>query len=246
MIKINIEGLKKYDGQPMDISITFNLSPVAKETIKGKAKSFNMKISQFMRAATITDEVFVVLNPTSSIAQEIVEAHSSITCIIREKRRQEKAYSQLISRLNKAYSDMEALRNELPEYSVKSTYDTSDICNVASSELKSANIQFYVSKHLKEYIDEKAARLGMDVAQLLRISALTEHPVYILEKGDYISRYLIELYDKINEAILNDKLDSKFAKIIHRKVEDIYELFVEISLHLTNVNLIEGASDMEE
>lgn len=141
---------------------------------------------------------------------------------------------------------LEKIFDELPDQDVEATSDTADTANAASAELKNASIQFYVSTTLKEHIDKKADSLSMDTAQFLRIAALAEQPVYVLEKGHYIVRYLIEMYDLANDALLDQKLDNKYGQIIQRKIQDILDLFVKISKRLTNVNSIEGAADEED
>lgn len=246
MIKLNFPGMKKYEAQPLTVPVSFKLGPSAKEKINEKATSLGIKMSEYLRTVSITDEIFIILNPSGSIAQGLIEAHSSLTCLLREKKGREKAYPLLITKLNRVYSDMEALFNEMPEQSIEPTPDTADTANAASAELKNASIQFYVSTTLKEHIDKKADSLFMDKAQFLRLVALAEQPVYVLEKGHYIARYLLEMNDIINDAILNNSFEGKYDKVIQRKVEDIFNLFVEISLRLTDVNNIEGASDTEE
>ena len=244
MINLNFSGLMEYEDQPQTEPVSFKLSPAAKAKVKANAKALKVHISEYMRAAVVTDEVFIVLNSSGSIAQGIIEAHSSLTCLLREQKGRETVYPALISKLNGIFSNMEKIFDELPDQDVKVTSDIAD--NTPPAELKSSSIQFYASIPLKDYIDKKADSLGMDTAQFLRISALAEQPVYVLEKGHYIARYVLEMYDIINDAILNNSFDGKYDKVIQRKVEDIFNLFVEISLRLTNVNNIEGASDTEE
>ena len=244
MINLNFSGLMEYEDQPQTEPVSFKLSPAAKAKVKANAKALKVHISEYMRAAVVTDEVFIVLNSSGSIAQGIIEAHSSLTCLLREQKGRETVYPALISKLNGIFSNMEKIFDELPDQDVKVTSDIAD--NTPPAELKSSSIQFYASIPLKDYIDKKADSLGMDTARFLRISALAEQPVYVLEKGHYIARYLLEMYDIINDAILNNSFDGKYDKVIQRKVEDIFNLFVEISLRLTNVNNIEGASDTEE
>lgn len=246
MITLNFSGLKKYEDQPQTEPVSFKLSPAAKAKVKANAKSLKVPMSEFMRAAAITDEIFVVLDPQGSVAQGIIEANSSLTCLLREKKGREKAYPALISKLNGLFSILEKIFDELPDQDVEATSDTADTANAASAELKNASIQFYVSTTLKEHIDKKADSLAMEISQFLRIAALSEQPVYVLEKGHYIVRYLIEMYDLANDALLDQKLDNKYGQIIQRKIQDILDLFVEISKRLTNVNNIEGAADEED
>lgn len=242
MINLNFSGLMEYEDQPQTEPVSFKLSPAAKAKVKANAKSLNVPMSEFMRAAAITDEIFVVLDPSGFLAQGIIEAQSSLTCLLREKKGREKAYPALISKLNGLLSAMEKIYDELPD--LEATTDIAD--NAPSAELKSASIQFYVSTTLKERLDARADSLAMDTAQFLRIVALADQPVYVLEKGHYIVRYLIEMYDLANDALLDQKLDNKYGQIIQRKIQDILDLFVEISKRLTNVNNIEGAADEED
>ena len=246
MITLNFSGLKDYEDQPQTEPVSFKLSPAAKAKVKANAKALKVHMSEYMRAAVVTDEVFIVLNSSGSIAQGIIEAHSSLTCLLREQKGLEKGYTSLITKLNRVYSDMEALINEMPEQSIEPTSDTADTANAASAEFKNASIQFYVSTTLKAHIDTKADSLAMDSAQFLRIVALTDQPVYVLEKGHYIARYLLELYDLATGALLDSKVDNKYGQVIQRKIQDILDLFVEISKRLTNVNNIEGAAEEED
>lgn len=246
MINLNFSGLKEYEDQPQTEPVSFKLSPAAKAKVKANAKSLKVPMSEYMRAAVVTEGVFAVLNPCGSVAQGIIEAHSSLTCLIREKKGREKAYPLMITKLNRVYSEMETLCNEIPVQDVETTSVTDYTANDPSAELKNSQIQFYASKDLKEYLDKKADSLSMDKAQFLRIVALADQPVYVLEKGHYIARYLLEMYELINEALLYNNLDGKYDKVIQRKVEDTLDLFVKLSLRLTNVNLIEGTSDTEE
>lgn len=244
MITLNFSGLKDYEDQPQTEPVSFKLSPAAKAKVKANAKALKVHISEYMRAAVVTDEVFIVLNSSGSIAQGIIEAHSSLTCLLREQKGREKVYPALISKLNGIFSNMEKIFDELPDQDVKVTSDIAD--NTPPAELKSSSIQFYASIPLKDYIDKKADSLGMDTAQFLRISALAEQPVYVLEKGHYIARYLLELYDLATGALLDSKVDNKYGQVIQRKIQDILDLFVEISKRLTNVNNIEGAAEEED
>ena len=243
MITLNSSKMKEFEEQPQTEPVSFKICPSAKEKIKAKAKLLGIKVSEYMRNSSVKEEIFVILNPSGSIAQGIIEAHSSLNCLIREEKGQEKAYPLLINKLNRIFSDIEELLNELPEHSIKDSHDAD---NAPSTELKSASVQFYVSKPLKEFIDSKADSLSLDTAQFLRIAALADQPVYVLEKGHYIARYLLEIYDLINEALLNNTLDGKYDKVIQRKVVDILDIFIDVSLRLTNVNNIEGSCEAED
>lgn len=213
---------------------------------------YNKNCEIYMSKDTIYENT-LINGYTNSTAEQYASTYnrafkeitvSTVTCLLREQKGREKVYPALISKLNGIFSNMEKIFDELPDQDVKVTSDIAD--NTPPAELKSSSIQFYASIPLKDYIDKKADSLGMDTAQFLRISALAEQPVYVLEKGHYIARYLLELYDLATGALLDSKVDNKYGQVIQRKIQDILDLFVEISKRLTNVNNIEGAAEEED
>ena len=84
--------------------------------------------------------------------------------------------------------------------------------------------------------------LDLNKSQLLRISTLADETVYLLKHSGYIARYIIEIQNNLSIALHEEKLEDKYEKIIRSKIEDIFNKFIEVSLKLSNINIIEDSS----
>lgn len=113
--------------------------------------------------------------------------------------------------------------------------------NVQSEEPKQKNvstkkekyIQFKASEAENKKFLENVKKSGLDKSKYLRSVACEEGKVIFLDKGAYIPRKLIEINDKITDALRNGNISEENAQEIITLLKNIMIKFVEVTDYLT-------------
>lgn len=170
---LNFEIISEYNKLPLDTHIQFDLSKPSKEKIQKKAKNAGVNTSDYLRAAVLSEDIFVVLDKEGTIAQGLIETNDILKCSLREHKIVESVCNRLVFKLNDIFKKLDEISEQIKEMTYDiNTFKTIESAKVNDSYQKSAHLQFKASSKLKSYIESKADGLGMSMSQLLRISAL--------------------------------------------------------------------------
>lgn len=246
MNKLNLDALAKFKEHPMNKTIQFDLSLTAKEKIKQNVKRANVNMSTYMRGVALSEDIIYVIDEKGCVAQAIIEANDILNYSLNNGIISEFVCNKLIHKLCYVLNKLESIYDEISKISESENPIPEMTNNNYSPGCKKSHIQFMVSKELKEYIANKADSLNMSISQFLRVSALTERKVIVLGKGNYVSRYLIELQNKLNVVLKEEKINLNRRNSIESTFKDIFKKFIDISLMLTNITALEGSKDEEE
>ena len=243
MNNLNFEALSIYDGLPKTKTIQWDMTIRSKEKLKLKASSYNISMSQFVRAAVHSNDIIVQLDPDGNIARNLIETNDILTSSLRNKFISTDICNKVVYKCNEVFIKLNEVSEQLPRISADFTSADEVITTVNSEQLKTDHFQFKDCEKLNEFIETKAAMLDLNKSQLLRISTLADDTVYLLKHSGYIARYIIEIQNNLSIALHEEKLEDKYEKIIRSKIEDIFNKFIEVTIMLTNINKIEDSSN---